>query len=71
MHGTLNSQSHYIKYVGVTIDGTLMFTQNFKSQLNRSEQDVVVFSPDLKTGATIEVNANCNWFGDMTRKITL
>jgi hypothetical protein len=70
-HNTFNTRIHYIKYVSVSVNGSPMLVQNFRSQLNSKEQDVVFLTPDLQTGMTVEVNGKCSLFGEKTKQITL
>ena len=70
-HNTFNARIHYIKYVSVSVNGSQLLVQNFKSQLNSKEQDVIFFTPDLQAGTTVEINGKCSMFGEKTKQIIL
>ena len=70
-HNSLNPQKHYIKQVSVSVGDDNLLTQNFKMQFSKKEQIVIFFTPDLKPGTEITINAKCSWFGEKTKKILL
>jgi hypothetical protein len=71
MHATFAPAYHYIKQVIVNQNGEKLLEQNFNSQLNKKEQDVIFITPDLKPGVSIEVTGKCSLFGEKTKQFTL
>ncbi|HAJ25787.1 MAG TPA: hypothetical protein DCG53_00815 [Syntrophus sp. (in: bacteria)] len=63
------SEGHYIDRVVIKKNGTVMVTQDYKSQ--PSETFTYTYKIDAVNGDTLDVKASCSRFGSTSEKITV
>jgi len=71
IHDVRNPAKHFIAKVTVAVNGTQMVLQQFSSQLDNNEQQVLYFIIDAKKGDEIAVTGFCVIFGQKTVKLTV
>ncbi|MEI8349568.1 MAG: hypothetical protein WCI77_05400 [Candidatus Omnitrophota bacterium] len=69
-HTVSNPSQHYIKLIEVFLNGKMIIEQHFCLQTANSQQAVYNI-PELKNGDTVEVEADCNQFGELKQKIII
>ncbi|MCK9196499.1 MAG: hypothetical protein M0P16_05885 [Syntrophales bacterium] len=63
------SESHYVEKVVIKKNGTVVATQEYKSQ--PSETFTYTYKVDAVSGDTLEVKASCSRFGSTSEKIAI
>lgn len=69
-HNVKDPTTHYIKLIEVILNGKRIINQEFFLQTGNI-QKVSYLIPDLKKGDILEVDADCNQFGDLKEKIKI
>lgn len=69
-HKVQDPATHYIKHIEVVLNGKKIINQEFFLQTG-NVQKVNYLIPDLKKGDILEVEADCNKFGDLKEKIKI
>jgi len=69
-HNVKDPATHYIKLIEVEVNGKKIINQEFSLQTG-NVQKVTYLIPDLKNGDTLEVDADCNQFGDLKQQIQI
>ncbi|MFA5271650.1 MAG: hypothetical protein WC412_04840 [Candidatus Omnitrophota bacterium] len=69
-HNVKDPATHYIKLIEVVLNGKKIIDQEFSLQ-TANFQKATYSIPDLKKGDILEVDADCNQFGDLKEKIKI
>lgn len=70
-HPVKDPLTHYIKLIEVSLNGKRIIEQKFSLQLDATEQKTTYQIPELKKGDVLEVDADCNLYGDLKEKVTI
>lgn len=70
-HNVSNATNHYVKKVGVAINGREVIEQYISRQDNPQAQTVSYLVPDAKAGDVLSVEAYCSISGVLTKEIRL
>lgn len=69
-HAVSNPQKHYIKAVSIIRNGELVTKNEYTGQPDPSSFSYT-YTIEAKPGDTLEVTADCNYFGSKTGELTL
>lgn len=68
-HNTSNPKTHYIKKVGMGLNGKAILSQEISREDNATTQTVSYRIPDANPDDMISVEAYCSISGSLTKKI--
>jgi len=68
-HNTSNPLNHYIKKVGVGLNGKEIIEQSISGQDNFESQTVSYLIPDIKDGDVLSVEGSCSVSGKLKKEI--
>jgi len=71
VHPVQNILDHYIKRIEVKLNGQRIIEQNCTCQANNDDQKAVYIIPGLKKGDVLNINAECNQFGSLSKDVTI
>lgn len=69
-HNVSNPLQHYISLIEVFLNGKKIIDQHFSLQTENNQRALYII-PELKNGDIVEVEADCNQFGDLKQKLTI
>lgn len=69
-HRVPNPQQHYIDVIKVYLNGKTIIEQKFSLQTDNI-QKAVYSIPELKSGDTIEAEAECNQYGELKQTLAI
>jgi hypothetical protein len=70
-HEVSDPNTHYIKTIELSLNGKKTVEQSFSFQFNKDVQKATFFLPALKKGDELLIDADCNQFGDLSKKYTV
>jgi desulfoferrodoxin (superoxide reductase-like protein) len=70
-HNVNDPHTHYIKTIELSLNGKKIIEQSFSFQYDKNFQKATYFLPALKKGDVLSVDADCNQFGDLSKKYTV
>lgn len=70
-HNTSNPLSHYVKRLGIFLNGDEVIEQNISRQDNNVTQTLSYILPDAKSGDFIFVEAVCSKSGKLERRMEI
>jgi len=71
VHPVGSVDRHFVRKLQVFVDGKLMIVQNFNRQSTKKAQQVSYVLIDASVGNEIVVQAECNIYGSLEKKMTL
>ena len=71
IHGVLDPKTHFIKYIGISVNGMKMIDQRFTMQTDDDMQQVKYIIPSLVMGDKVEIEAECNQSGELKKEFTV
>jgi len=69
-HTVSNPLQHYINLIEVFLNGKKIIEQHFSLQTENNQRALYII-PELKKGDIVEVEADCNQFGELKQKLTV
>ncbi|HDQ44356.1 MAG TPA: hypothetical protein ENN17_02490 [bacterium] len=70
-HSVQDTVKHFIDGLTVSLNGKVILSQKFLTQLDSKGQETLFLIHDVKSGDKIEATASCNVFGKKKESITL
>lgn len=71
LHDVLDPKIHYVKRIGIDINGKKTIEQNFIMQTDDNMQQVMYIIPSLARGDKLEIKAECNQFDELMKDIVV